>query len=514
MKKLVFLPLIFVLIFSLVACGSQPEPEADSNVESSETVSDENDDKAFKVGMNADPTTLDPFVYSTTVDRVLIKNIFNSLVIYDLDTLQVKNELAKNIDISEDGLTYTIELEDNVVFHNDKPLTSDDVKYSIEQAMKPEASRTSSLLEHVENIETVDEGTLKIVLGKRDNEFLHSLTDVHIAPNDDTIEHASSPVGTGPFAFKEWNRNEAILLEKNENYWKEGLPKLARVEFRSIPDSSVKLMQLQNGQVDLIDIVPLSEVETVQNDENIEVDSFEPDIAIGTHFMLINNSKAPFNDKRFRQAINYALDRESMEKAMFGSFSATSSPIPTSYAEYNPDILTYEYDVEKATSLLNESSYKGEEVELLYHPIDVGYDMVAQFTEQSLNEIGINVKMKSVEIAQWTENVFNQKAFDLALTSIVPKPSVFDLLNHPYGKINGESIQWDNKEWYEKLNEAKEADPEQSYNLIQELQAEVLEESPAIIVGKNIEFNGRRTEVVGFKPHPQGALILEEVEVK
>ncbi len=513
MRKIFFLFIIVVILVVFSGCSSTSKSDSTSSSDN-ENTSSSTAKEGIKIGINTDPTTLDPFVYSTTVDRILIKNIFNSLTSYDLDSLEINNELAKNIELSEDGLTYTIEIQDGVVFHNDKQLTTDDVKYSLEEAMKPEASRTASLLEHIDSIEVLDDIKFEIKLKQRDIDFLHSLADVHIAPNDDSIDHQANPIGTGPFVFQEWKHNEVIRLAKNDNYWKGDLPKLSSVEFRSIPDSSVKLMQLKNSQVDLIDRVPLSDVEALQSEGNVELNSIDPQVAISTHFLLMNNSKSPFNDKKFRQAVNYALNRQGMEDAMFGSFLATSSPVPETNSHYNPNITSYEMDVEKAKKLLEESVYDGEEVELLFHPIDTAYDMVAQFTEQSLKQIGINVKLSSVEIAQWTENVFDQKDYDLALTGIVPKPSIIDLLNHPFGKINGESIQWQNDAWYDKLVEAKEADPEKSEQLIQELQEEVLEESPSIIIGKNIEFTGSQLNVSGFKPHPQGALMLEEVEMQ
>src|SRR5690625_4320866 len=152
MRKMFVYSLVFIFLL-LVACSSDDTlstTKEEVDVDTSAT------DDLLKVGINDDPTTLDPFVYSTTVDRIMIKNIFNSLTHYDLDTLEIKNELAKNIDISEDGLTYSVELHDNVVFHNDEQMVADDVKYSLERAMEPEASRTATLLEHINNIEIID----------------------------------------------------------------------------------------------------------------------------------------------------------------------------------------------------------------------------------------------------------------------------------------------------------------------------------------------------------------------
>lgn len=503
---------VFFLLFILLIAGCSSTSVKEEGSANKNESSTEMSDNILKVALNDDPTTLGPYVYSTTNDMNLHRAIFNSLYNYNLETVELEPELV-TADISDDQLTYTLNLQENVYFHNDEIMKADDIKHSIESAMDPEASRTSSQLEAITNIEVVDDQTVKVELKHRDSALLDAFVEIHVTPNDESIDHTEHPIGTGPFKFINWERNTKIELAKFENYWKEGLPLLDGIEFISIPDDSVKLLQLQGEQVDFIDIIATSSVQVVQDDESLNIPEATEEGNSASHLMLMNNSKAPFDDIKFRQAINYSLNRESMKESLFGNFVVKSSPIPLASSEFNSDIPNYDYDIDKAKQLLNDSNYSDEKVVLMYHKIDLMYEIVAKITEQNLQSMGVNVELKGVPIAEWVETVFDQKDYDIALTGIIPKPSTIDLLNHPYGKINGESIQWDNKEWYNKLNDLKEASDKEAEELIQELQMIVMEESPAIIIGGVVSPPAMSAKVEGFVMHPQNLLIFEKVSI-
>lgn len=522
LKTIVLMLSLFLIFFVVSACSSNDETSTENTENTSGNVNDSNDASqsedsdsqsggTLKVGISADPTTLDPYVYSTTIDRQVFRQIFNNLYRYNLDSLMPENVLIESEEVSDDGKTFTMYLREGITFHNGKEMEAEDIKFSIEQAMRPEASRSASLLSGITAINIVDPLTVELKLENRDNILIHSLVDVYVTPNDDSIDHSLTPVGTGPFKFIEWRRNEQIVLEKNEDYWEDGYPKLDGVVFKTVPDSSVMALQLQSEQLDLIHPVGTSQAQQVMENPSTKMQEVNKESNTSSHLMVINNSKAPFDNKKFRQAVNYALDREKMEQSLFGTFVVRSSSIPESHTKYNSDAPIYRKDIDKAKQLLEESGYNGEEVELMYHNINMTYDIVAKIADQSLKDAGINVKLRGIEIAQWVENVFDKKEFDLALTGIIPKPEPVDLLNHPYGKINGESIQWANTAWYDKVTEVKTSSPEKADKLLDELQYEVLDESPAIIVGGMISGVGMSNDVQDFKGHPQTFLNLERV---
>ncbi|TBL71064.1 ABC transporter substrate-binding protein [Paenibacillus thalictri] len=529
MRKALHLLLSVVFTCSLAACssaGNSTAPSASKPADSgkaAETKPAETkpaDSKpaeapkaggTLKVALNSEPTTLNPYIFPANNDRNVFLQVFNSLMEYDPKTLQPVPSLIKEAKASDDGLTYTLKVQEGVIFHNGKKLTANDIKYSLEKAMAPEASRTAALLKSIKEIKADNDTQLTVTLNNRDNLLLDSFIEVFVTPNDPSIDQAKSPVGTGPFKFVSWNRNEKVVLKKNDTYWKQGLPKLDGIEFMPVPDAEVKLLQLINGQVDFIDIVPTTKIEQVSNNANLQIAKMPEEAAIQDHFLLFNTTKAPFNNVKFRQAVNYALDREKMKKALFGNFVVRASAIPEKHESYNPDSPKYAKDVEKAKALLKESGYNGEKLGMVYLKLDMMYEIVAQITEQSLKDAGISIDMKGLEVAQWTDSVYQKKAFDMAITGITPKPNPVDMLNHAYGKINGGAIQWSNQAWYDNLLKVSQMSPSDGKKALFDLQKQVLDESPAIIVGGLVQLPALSKKVQGFVPNPQSKFYFEAV---
>ncbi|MFD0717646.1 ABC transporter substrate-binding protein [Paenibacillus sp. GCM10027626] len=519
MKKAIGLLLTILLAVSLAACSGSPgagnggttAPSGESAGKEGETNATPKTGGILKFAQNAEPTTLNPYLFSTINDRNAFLPIYNSLMEYDPKTLEPVPGLVKEAKVSDDGLVYELTIQSGVLFHNGKQLTADDIKYSLEKANAKEAPRTNVLLKAIKEFKVIDETHLTVTLAHKDSLLLDSFVEVFVAPDDPSLDLAKNPVGTGPFVFERWNRNEKIVLKKNPNYWKQGLPYLDGIEILTVPDAEVKNLQLMNGQVDIIDIVPTSKVSEVSNNPNLNLAKIEDDVTVANHFLLMNNSKTPFNNVKFRQAVNYALDRQKMKQSLFGNFVERSSPIPTADPNFNAGATSYVKDLDKAKQLLQESGYNNEKITLVYHKIDLMYDTIAQITEQSLKELGLNVELKGVEIAQWVESVFNQKQYDMALTGSTPKPNTVDMLNHMYGKQNGAALQWDNQAWNDKLLSVSQMSPEEGAKVLQELQAEVAEQSPGIIVGGLVQAQGLSKKVHNFIPSPQQKMMFESV---
>lgn len=514
MRRMLNLLFIVLLSISVAACGAAKESgesgEQKPNAEAGNNATPKSGG-TLRFAQNAEPTTLNPYIYSTFNDRNSFLPIFNSLMEYDPKTLKPVPGLIKEAKISGDGLVYELTVQSGVTFHNGKKMTADDIKYSLEKANAKEATRTNALLKSIKDIKVADETHLTVTLSNKDSLLLDSFVEVFVTPNDPSIDHTKNPVGTGPFVFEKWSRNEKIVLKKNANYWKQGLPYLDSIEILTVPDAEVKNLQLMNGQVDVIDIVPTSKVAEVSKNPNLILAKIDDEVTVANHFLLMNNSKAPFNNVKFRQAVNYALDRNKMKASLFGNFVVRSSPVPSGDPNYNSSVAKYDKDIEKAKQLLKESGYNKEKITLVYHKIDLMYDTIAQITEQSLKELGLNVELKGVEIAQWVESVFNQKQFDMALTGSTPKPNTVDMLNHMYGKQNGSAIQWSNKAWGDKLLGVSQLSPEEGSKALKELQAEVLDQSPGIIVGGLVQAQGLSKKVHGFIPSPQQKMYFESV---
>jgi len=515
MKRLFTSLSVLCIVVMLAACsgnGNSPGKSSGPSESGSTATSGASSGGILKVALSAEPTAFNPYTWAQAIDRQVFLQIFNSLMEYDPVTFDVLPGLVKQADVSDDGLTYTLHLQEGVTFHNGKPMTGDDVKASIEKSQAEDAPRTNGLLKTIETI-TVDSDTqVTLKLSRPDSLLLDSLVEVYVTPNDPAIDHQQSPVGTGPFKFVSWNRNEKVVLTKYDKYWKAGLPKLDGVEFYTVPDGEVKILQLINGQMDFIDVVPTSKLEQIKNDPNLLVAELPLSAAIGDHFLLMNNSVAPMNNVNFRKAVNYAIDRDKISAALFGNFTNRTTAIPEGHEFYNSENVSYyPRNVDKAKELLAASGYKGEALEYVYIKADSMYSIVAQIIEQSLKEIGINISSKEMETAQWVDKVTTKHDFQLASTGIVPKPNPVDLLNHAYGKQNGLAIQWENKEWLVKLLNASSLPPEQYKAAILELQQVVQDETPAVIVGGLVSTPGFSKKVEGFIASPQSKFIFEAV---
>src|SRR5690606_1049011 len=181
-----------------------------------------------------------------------------------------------------------------------------------------------------------------------------------------------APVGTGPFKFVEWKRNDSITIEKNADYWVEGEPKLDQVVFRAIPDNSGRLNALLAGEIDLADGINPSDGATIEGDENLQL--FErPSMNVG--YLGLTTTREPFDDPKVRQAMNHAIDRQAIVDAFFeGRGEVAKNPMPPVISGYNDDIEGYEYDPEKAKALLEEAGLgDGFEMELWAMPVPRPY---------------------------------------------------------------------------------------------------------------------------------------------
>ena len=187
---------------------------------------------------------------------------------------------------------------------------------------------------------------------------------------DDDFER--NPVGTGPFKFVEWKPNDSITVERFDDYWQEGLPKLGKVIFRSIPDNAARLNSLLAGEIDLADGINPSDGATIE--DNADLQLFErPSMNIG--YLGLTVTRPPFDNKLVRQAINHAIDKESIINAFFeGRAESAKNPMPPSISGYNDEIEEYAYDPEKAKELLEEAGFgDGFEMELWAMPVPRPY---------------------------------------------------------------------------------------------------------------------------------------------
>src|SRR5690554_3024771 len=317
----------------------------------------------LKVGWNYSGSTLDPhknIVHGP--DSWIIKLVYDTLVDLDED-LSVVPSLAEAWTISDDGLTYTFELVEGVRFHNGRELTSADVRYSFERLLDPEtgASRRAQYTD-IESVEDPDPYTVVLRLSQPNAVLLTQLTQAaaSIVAREGVEEFgglAQDSAGSGPFILRGVQADNTILIERNPNYFMEGLPYLDSVLFQTVPDNQARNTAVRTGDLDLITHVTDNYISLLRQDANVVIP--EGDGSSGQWFSLILNLRnAPFDDLLVRQAIAQALDRELLARVSLDGegFPLLAGPMAEwHWAGLDPVFVGS--DMERAKELMAASSH-------------------------------------------------------------------------------------------------------------------------------------------------------------
>ncbi|HQZ32901.1 MAG TPA: ABC transporter substrate-binding protein [Ilumatobacteraceae bacterium] len=470
------------------------------------------------VAQSADPTSLNPYRFGSTNDRSIITNMFDTLVEFDLNSYEIVGSLAEKWSASEDGLDWTFNLRDGVTFHDGSTFDAADVVASIERAQAPESGRTTSLLTRVESVEAIDDLTVEVHLTEPDRILPLTLIDVYITPEDDSIDQGATPVGTGPFMFVSAEANQQVVLERNPNYWVEGLPHLDGIEFRTIPDATVQSLQIRTGDVDVLASAPLGEIGALQS-AGVQIIGPADGFNSGFYHFHTNTRREPWSNQAVRQAASSALDRTAIARSLFGFMQVLSNPMEVRQDFFNADAMSYTtQDLDRSASLMAEAGFADgvDGGELIVCDLGFQFTTLAQLVQLQLAEVGINVEIQVLDVGTYVARTLGDDAgnFDLALCGMVPKPNEYDLLNHPYAKLFTKALGWiDQKpEFYTLLEDARSMTDDADYAAaIAELQVMAMEGQPEIIIGGMISPLAAVQGIDGLLAHTQGHLFLKNV---
>ena len=380
----------------------------------------------LNVVVQPEPPGLMIGVVANVPSHLVAGNIYEGLMRYDAD-LTPRPLLATSWTKSDDGLTYTFKLKENVTWHDGKPFTADDVVFSCHVFLRETHPRARTVLAYVENVTALDSHTVEFKLTSPFAPFMHAfevgsmpMVPKHIYEGTEFINNPAhnTPIGTGPLKFNKWEKGSYIHLVGNENYHEDGIPAIEGVYFHVIPDAASRAAAYETGKVDILpggsieyfDIQRVSELpNTSITDKGWEF--------IGSHsFLWLNNRVAPLSNVKFRQAIMYALDREKMrDVAFFGFARVATGPFNSSTRFFTPDVRQYPHDLEQAKSLIAESGYDGRPIRLLPLPYGETWQRLAEIARQNLTEAGINVELTATDVAGWNEKLA-QWDFDIAFT--------------------------------------------------------------------------------------------------
>lgn len=391
--------------------GTQPTPQSPPP-----TAAAPKTDAVINIALNADPPKLDPHQSTALVDRQVFTSLFDKLVEIDKD-LKFVPMLADKWQISDDGKTYTFNLHTGVKFHDGTDFNADAVVYNFERMRDPKLnSPRLAEIKDVDKVTAVDPATVKVELKKPFSGFLAILADragMMVSPTAAKaagVDFLNNPVGTGPFKFKERIKGDSITLVKNESYWQQGLPKAAGVVYKTVTDENVKLVNLQSGQLDVIDTVPGKQVPNLKSDNRVKL-AIGP--GLGFQGLWLNVNRAPLDKKEVRQAISAAIDRDALVKVVFGEIAVPSASPFSPGTPANAGTGTAKRDVEKAKKLLADAGVTGKvAVGLKVSPSPVN-QQIAQVVQQMLGEAGITVTIEQQEFGQILDKL-GKKDFDMA----------------------------------------------------------------------------------------------------
>jgi len=371
----------------------------------------------ISIGMGLEPPNLDPTGgAAAAIDEVVYANVFEGLTRFAPDGAVIPG-LAESWDISEDGLIYTFNLRDGVTFHDGTDFTAEDAVFSLDRARAEGSTNAQpALFAGIESVTAVDDTTLVVTLSAPNGSFLFNMAwgdAVMVAPESaDMLE--TNPIGTGPFAFSEWVQGDRVELTRYDGYWGQPVA-LEAATFRFISDPNAAFAAMMAGDVDAFPNFPAPE--TLAQFEadprfTVIVGSTEGETILST-----NNQAEYLSDVRVRQAIAQAINRQDIiDGAMFGY----GTPIGSHFAPHNPDYVDLTgfapYDPDAARALLAEAGAEGITLRLMLPPPAYarrGGEIVAA----QLRDIGLNIEISNLEWAQWLEQVFRGRDYDLTIVS-------------------------------------------------------------------------------------------------
>jgi len=363
------------------------------------------------------PRHLNGAVQSGTATAVPSTQIFASLLRYD-NGWEPQPYLAKSWETSADGLTVTFKLVDNATFHDGKPVTSEDVAFSI-MTIK-ENHPFQSMFAPVEAVETPDAHTAVFKLSKPHPALMLALSPA-LAPilpkhvygdGQDPKSHPanSAPVGSGPFILTEFTPGEAVVMKKNPNFFLEGRPKLDEIIVRIVKDPSALLIAMENGDADLYPFMAGSqEIRRLEKVDGLTITA-EGYAGVGPiNWLAFNTQSDKLKDVRVRQAIAYAVDRDFITKALHRGVSQVQrGPIIESSPFFDASIAPYNVDLDKAKALMAEAGFAdGMSLTIDYIPGPKEQQQsVAEYMKSQLKKIGIELEVRAApDFPTWAGRV-------------------------------------------------------------------------------------------------------------
>ncbi|MFZ0131248.1 MAG: ABC transporter substrate-binding protein [Desulfobacterales bacterium] len=500
-------------------------------------------------GRGGDSVGLDP-AYETDGNSFMIcDNVLEALVFYKDESTALEPGLAQEWKIAPDGKTYTFHLRKGVKFHDGTPFDANAVVFSIGRMMKdrkvkfvgkgweipaqerpPEYWVSMEMDDIVESIEAVDDSTVVFKLKKVNAPFMANMgmdfADI-ISPTaflKDPKEFIRNPVGTGPFKFVKWVKDDRVILEKNPDYWnKSGGPYLDQLVFRSIPENSVRFLELKTGNIHICQFPNPADIALAEKDKSLKLVS-QPGMNIG--YVGYNLTKEPWKSNvDLRKAVAHAINRTAIVDNIYqGLGQVARNPIPPTMWGYNDNVPGYAYDVKQAKEYLKKAGFADGkelgEITLWSMPVPRPYNpeglKVGEAMAADLAKVGITAKVVTFEWGTYLKRQREQPAdmdmFQLGWTGDNGDPDnflavLFDGLASPAVRT-----QWHNEKYHQLMIKGRETiDQEKRTEIYKEAQQLLYDECPVIPIAHSTVKWPQLKNVMNFKLHPTASVRMKDV---
>jgi peptide/nickel transport system substrate-binding protein len=368
------------------------------------------------IGQTLEPPTLDPTAGpAQAIREVTYLNIYEGLLRIDREG-KLQPLLAESWTVSPDNLVYTFKLRRGVTFHDGREFNATDVKFTFDRAMAPDSTNAQKwIFAPIASIDTPDPATVTITLKQPAGNFLYGLAwgDAVIFSAETMANNKASPVGTGPYRFQRWNRGDRVELVRNDAYWGK-VPAISRATFRFIPDAQAQVSAIRSGDVDALSNLAAPEsADQLKADTKLKVVVGNTE---GKTILGINNGKPPYSDARVRRALAHAIDRKAV---IDGAMSGFGTPIGSHFSPNHPAYVDltglYPYDPAKSRALLREAGFPNGFEATLRLPPPPYARRSGEIVAAMLAQVGVRVTIEPIEFAQWLDQVFRNKNYDLTI---------------------------------------------------------------------------------------------------
>jgi peptide/nickel transport system substrate-binding protein len=485
-KMLIILLLSALLAGSLLLVGCREEP------------------RVLNFALSGNPDTLDPHKTSGTLTFQTLKSLYDTLVEPDPQG-RIVPALAESWEVSPDALTWTFHLRPGVKFHNGDELTSEDVKATFER-IKSEAvaSPNAGEFASITAMETPDAATIVLRLSKPYAPLLATLASGWgailpaglIASGHD---FGSLPVGTGPYSLSEWVRDSKIVLTRNEDYWMEGLPKLDTVVMNIITERAVQVQGLLTGELDISYLIDKEDLPQLEGNPDVRV---ERSLTALIMVMAMNCSDPLLSDLRVRQALNHAVDKQTVLDVAYGGGQVIGTFMDSDNAYYKDFSGLYPYDPDRARALLAEAGAQAAQLEMILPQNYEPHVKAGELYQEMLTKVGLNVKIKLVDWSTWISDVYRGGKYQLTVIGHTGKLD-------PDGTLAGygtESryVRWVNPEAAELIDRARETSGFEARKALYDRALEIMaREVPFLFLGSSYRYVGLRKQVTDFRMTPK-----------